>query len=667
MNYKIKDMTNTCRKLNSFVLNFGLLLTVALCFTTCTTKETKIWLDDLDLTKAEQAAGGAVRNKSMWNTPLIIAQDTFEHGVGTHALGIMRLELDGKVSRFHAKVGIDQSAPDHELKKASVEFVVLADNKEIWRSGVMYAKDSARTIDLDISGVKDLRLYSDHAGDGIIGDRVNWVDAYFICNRLAPNMYEREQEAKYILTPAESKAPSINAPYIHGASKGNPVLFTLPISGEQPIKIETSTLPDGLSLDEQKGRIYGIAKSNGRYPVNITAKNQYGKAEKTIEIVIGEGICLTPPMGWNSWNVYGKDIDQDKILEAANAMVSSGLINYGYTYINIDDGWQGERGGKYNAILPNDRFPNMKALVDSIHSLGLKAGIYSSPWVWTYAGFTGGSADKPDGTIIKKEKRHGDYSFTPQDVKQWVEWGFDYLKYDWNPNDIEHTVEMEQALRKPGRDIVYSISNGAPFELASEWAKHTNLWRTTFDIHDSWYSMVAIGFSQNPWQPYAGPGHWNDPDMLIVGHLGWGNIHETRLSPNEQYTHISLWSILAAPMLIGCDMTKLDDFTLGLLKNKEIIEVSQDIAGVQGKRIANDKNKHYEIWARPLYDGSLAVGLFNLSENEQSISVRWSDLGISGEMLIRDIWKQQDIGTYKEFFKAKVPVHGVVFVKISKK
>ena len=627
----------------------------------------RVWLDELDLSKAEQAAGGAVARKSMWNTPLSIAGQTFERGVGNHASGIIRVNLNGGSQRFHALVGLDDSPPEHERIKATAEFIIYADDKEIWRSGVMRAGEKARKVEVDLKKVKELKLCTDHAGDGIVGDRTDWADAWFEVSGVKPVTTSRKAEAEYILTPAVTSKPEINPPYIFGARPGNPVLITIPVSGKRPLKITAANLPSGLTLDTETGRIYGAASKAGKYEVEISAQNQFDKDIKTITISIGETLALTPPMGWSSWNAFGSNITQEKIKNAAVAMAHSGLTQYGYTYINIDDGWQGKRGGKYNAIMPNEKFPDMKALVDSIHNLGLKAGIYSSPWVWTYAGFTGGSADMKDGKILKEEKRLGEYHFDSVDVKQFAEWGFDYLKYDWNPNDVEHTQIMTEALRSSGRDIVYSISNAAPQELAGEWARLTNLWRTTFDIHDSWYSLISIGFTQDSWQPYAGPGHWNDPDMLIVGNLGWNATpRKTHLTPNEQYLHISLWSLLAAPMIVGCDLTALDAFTFNLLANREVIAVDQDIAGIQGHRVSADTKKNIEIWARPLADGSLAVGLFNLAETEQEISVKWSDLNINGNQMVRDLWRQADMGVFESGFSGKVPFHGCVFIKISK-
>ena len=628
--------------------------------------KSKVWLDELDLSPIDQSAGNAVANKSMWNTPLIIAGDTFQRGVGTHASGMIRIKLNDDTKRFHAKVGLDDSPPEHERRKASVEFIVYADGVEIWNSGIMKAGDKAKVIDLELKQKKNLDLFVDHAGDGISGDRANWVDAWFETTGSMPETYHRKPEREYILTPKLSLKPVINAPYIFSARPGNPVLFTIPVSGERPIQVKASNLPAGLVLCTETGKVTGEVSMQGNFSFDVIVENRHGKNTRTLQLIVGEMISPTPPMGWNSWNAFGKGISQEKVEKAAKAMVESGLSDFGYTYINIDDGWQGERGGKYNAIMPNDKFPDMKSLVDQIHGLGLKAGIYSSPWVWTYAGFTGGSADAPDGKILQKERRLGKYGFEEQDVKQFVEWGFDYIKYDWNPNDVEHTAIMSEKLRESGRDIVFSISNAAPYELAEEWSHLTNLWRTTFDIHDSWYSLTAIGFSQDPWQPFAGPGHWNDPDMLIVGNLGWGNrLHKTRLSPNEQYLHISLWSILAAPMMIGCDLTSLDSFTFNLLANKEVLEVNQDPAGIQGKRIKSDKSKQIEIWSRPLADGAIAVGLFNLSDSPRNISVSWEDLGLKGHFLVRDLWRQADLGIYQSNYSTEVPDHGVALLKFS--
>jgi alpha-galactosidase len=309
--------------------------------------------------------------------------------------------------------------------------------------------------------------------------------------------------------------------------------------------------------------------------------------------------------------------------------------------------------------------------------LGLKIGIYSGPGPWTCGGCV------------------GSFDHELQDAQQYAEWGFDYLKYDWcsyNPafeayrgspdwdpsraSNITYTggddltkckvpfTRMHEALAKQPRDIIYSVCQYGMGDVW-EWGAEVggNSWRTTNDITDTWGSMSGIGFGQNGHEKYAGPGHFNDPDMLVVGKVGWGNLHDTRLSPNEQYTHISLWCLLSSPLLIGCDMTQFDEFTLNLLTNDEVLEVNQDPLGRQAARVVQDES--VEVWAKDMEDGSKAVGLFNRGAREDSVIVKWSDLGISGERTVRDLWRQKDLGRFSEQFETPVSRHGVVLVKIA--
>jgi alpha-galactosidase len=373
-------------------------------------------------------------------------------------------------------------------------------------------------------------------------------------------------------------------------------------------------------------------------------------------------------MGWNSWNCWAGSVDADKVLRSARAMVSSGLANHGWSYINIDDTWQGQRGGEFKAIQGNEKFKDLKALCEQVHALGLKIGIYSTPWITSYAGFPGGSSNNENGQWDNKADTgkwvHGRFRFHENDARQWAAWGIDYLKYDWHVLDVPHVEDMATALRFCGRDIVYSLSNSAPFERAADWARLANCWRTTGDITDTWESMNGIGFSQDKWKPFGGPGHWNDPDMLIVGHVGWGpQLHPTKLAPNEQYTHISLWCLLSSPLLLGCDLEKLDDFTLNLLTNDEVLDVNQDPLGKQAGRVAVSGD--LEVWAKDLEDGSKAVGLFNRGFVDDKVTVKWSDLGISGKQVVRDLWRQKEVGEFNDQFDAPVPPHGVMLVRLA--
>jgi len=265
---------------------------------------------------------------------------------------------------------------------------------------------------------------------------------------------------------------------------------------------------------------------------------------------------------------------------------------------------------------------------------------------------------------MKANRVHGTVSFVAADARQWAEWGVDYLKYDWNPNDVPHVTEAHDALRAQSRDMILSLSNSAPFAAAADWARLAQAWRTTGDIRDSWSSLRAIGFSQEKWRAFAGPGHWNDPDMLVVGMVGWGpNLHPTNLTPNEQYTHLSLWSLLSAPLLIGCDIAQMDDFTVSLLSNDEVLAVDQDELGKQAAQVSVDGRK--QIWVKELADGSRAIGLFNLAQQPQEIAVKWSALGLTGPQQVRDLWRQKDLGVKADDFNATVPRHGVVFVRVT--
>jgi alpha-galactosidase len=437
-------------------------------------------------------------------------------------------------------------------------------------------------------------------------------------------------------------------------------------------------LPAGLQVDSKTGQITGSLKEGGQHIVTLRAKNSLGNIERKFRIVVGEDIALTPPMGWNSWNCWGSRVDAEKVLQSARGMVSSGLINHGWTYINIDDAWQGKRGGEFNGIQGNEKFPDMKGLCDEIHKIGLKVGIYSTPWVTSYAEYPGGSAENPEGTwekptIPKKGNVNkkilpwaiGKYSFAKNDAQQWAAWGIDYLKYDWNPNEQPETKEMYDALRASGRDIILSLSNSTPFQNIGDLCKLANCWRTTGDIRDRWDSMWKKGFSQDKWALYQSPSHWNDPDMLVVGYVGWGKPHPTGLTPDEQYTHISIWCLAASPLLLGCDLQKLDEFTLNLLTNDEVLAVNQDTLGKQGLCVSKEgQGDMQQVYAKELEDGSKAVGLFNLGEASAAVTAKWSDLKISGKHSVRDLWRQKDLGQFDGQFQITVAAHGAELVKI---
>jgi alpha-galactosidase len=316
-------------------------------------------------------------------------------------------------------------------------------------------------------------------------------------------------------------------------------------------------------------------------------------------------------------------------------------------------------------INSNKRFPDMKALTDYIHSLGLKAGIYTSPGPFTCAGHVAA------------------YKFEEQDVARYVEWGYDFLKYDWCsyssvgrrdtlPDLQKPYILIGDILKKQKRDIVLNLCQYGMGDVW-KWGKEVggNSWRTAGDLGGSFEgigtALFRDGFdvyNKNDLQLYGGPGGWNDPDYLLVGYLSnWnGKTVPTPLTPNEQYTHVSLWSILAAPLIFSGDITRLDDFTLSLLTNDEIIDVDQDPLGKPGYRVS--KSGDAEVWIRELEDGSIAVGLFNRGESPVKVTAYWSELKIAGKARVRDLWRQKDLGFYKEKFSSNVERHGVVMVRL---
>ncbi len=483
---------------------------------------------------------------------------------------------------------------------------------------------------------------------------------------------------------AQTEPLHINSPTLYGARPGVPFLYHIPVAGDPPLTYVVEGLPPGLSVDAETGIISGKTIAIGSFATRIIVHQGATVAQKPLRIVIGEEIGLTPAMGWNSWNCWAGSVDAAKVLKAAQAMVRSGLSKHGWTYINIDDTWQGSRDPVSHALQANEKFPDIAGLCNEIHRLGLKTGIYSTPWITSYAGYVGGSSDSPAGAWTAEYKntkigrQFGRVSFAQEDARQWAQWGFDYLKYDWRPNDVPHVQEMARALRQSGRDIIFSLSNAAPIELANQWKKFANSWRTTGDIRDLWtesateqnfYGISEIGFSQDPWASYSTPGHFNDPDMLVVGDVGWNAVlHPTRLTQDEQFNHFSLWCLLSAPLLLGCDLDHLDAFTLSLLTNDEVIALDQDALGIPATRVAT--SGAIDVYKKPLDDQTIALGFFNRGDSAAQINFgKFSRIGLNGSYHIRDLWKHTDLPDIADarttVLPIIIPAHGVVLYKLS--
>ena len=650
-----------------------LIATIALLLSVSFAHAEDVWLSaTVNSGDADNEHARPLLDKNAKKQPLRIAGQEYARGLGTQVDSRTALQLRG-ATHFTALAGVDDASDT----AAAIVFEVLSDAQSLWRRELKKG-DAPVALDLDVNGRKTLVLVTVDIGNTYSQALGDWVDAKFTVTGDKPKSFflPAPDEPAVILTPTAPATPRINGARVFGVRPSNPFLFQIPATGERPMKFTVDGLPAGLVLNPATGHITGAIGASGTNTLTLHATNPRGTDAKTLRIVVGETIALTPAMGWNSWNCWGTSVDQEKVLASAHAMVTRGLVEHGWTYINIDDTWQGTRPGPSYALQANGKFPDLKKFCDDLHALGLKAGIYSTPWITSYANYPGGSADTTEGVWTKHEGPRaynrkvkpfalGTYSFAATDAKQWAAWGFDYLKYDWNPNETPETAAMAKALRASGRDIIYSLSNNAPFANAAELSGLANSWRTTGDITDRWGNLRNIWSQQEKWRPFAGPGHWNDPDMLVVGPVDVGsgkNIRPSRLTPNEQYAHISLWCLLSAPLLIGCPLEKADDFTLSLLTNDEVLAIDQDELGKQAAQLVVDGRK--QIYVKDLADGSRAIGLFNLAQAPQEISVTWAQLGLTGPQRVRDLWRQKDLGVEKEKISATVGRHGVALVRI---
>ena len=499
-----------------------------------------------------------------------------------------------------------------------------------------------------------------------------------------------------VRTPQTSGEPHINGPSVIGVTPGNSFLYKIPVSGDNPIQITVTNLPDGVTL--RNGSVLeGKISQPGDYRIKVTASGATASVSRILTIKAGSEIALTPPMGWNSWYNFSESVSDEKIRAVADAFVEQNLIDYGWSYVNIDDCWQGERlkEAPY-ALAGNEKFPDMKALCDYVHSKGLRIGIYHSPWIGTYAGFRGGSSDSETGAdpsyAEPPEKRlqsgqifgrypgvhaHnadrvGKYWLFDEDLKAIADWGFDYIKVDWHPNDIPTAQRMHNGVRQSGRDIVLSFSNKAFLKDVPELSKYANLWRTSGDITDRWDSLSRISRDLPNWFPFTSSGKYNDPDMLQVGNLGKPNTQSetfrpTGLSREEQYFQVSLWVIAAAPLILSCDVSSLDDFTKGLLTNTEVLAVHQSYPVFPPQVRKRSRTTH--IITRETENGT-AVCVLNYSEQKKKVTVPFHEWNIgspgkSGNSqktaTVRDLWRQRNLSPDRmtdDGFTVEIAGHG---------
>lgn len=616
------------------------------------------WLDALDLTTWQQRRQRPRARLSLRGKPITMNGVVYPHGVGTLTINEFLVDVHGEAEKFVAMVGIDD---EMKTGRGTANFEVWADDKLVASSGVMRAGQPPKLLVANLQGAGIVQLITDDGQDTSNDDNADWGGALFLMKSGAtatPSPYVLPPDSPASISMMSKAEPSINGPRITGATPGRPFLFRIPATGEGPLTYSARNLPAGVTLDAKTGIISGSLLRDGSTVVDLTVRGPKGSANRQLTIVGGKDkLALTPLLGWNSWNAWGTGVDAEKVKSSAIAMEKSGLVGHGFQYVNIDDGWEGTRTADGELPANATKFPDMKGLGDFIHSMGLKFGIYSSPGPSTCGG------------------RAGSYQHELQDARTWARWGVDLLKhdycsyenvrpgFDWPTLQAPYIV-MRQALDSLDRDMVYSIGNYGYGE-AWKWAGDLGgeLWRTTGDLTDSWSNLESVGFRQAGREKYAAPGRWNDTDMLVVGNIGLGPaLHPTKLTQNEQVLHLTLWAMQAAPLLIGADMSQLDAFTIALLTNDEVLDVDQDMLGKAGGRVW--KSEKLEVWSRPLADGTTAVALFNRGMKPTEVTAKWSDIGVSGSQPVRDLWMRKELGVFSGSYRAMVPRHGAVMLRI---
>jgi alpha-galactosidase len=483
----------------------------------------------------------------------------------------------------------------------------------------------------------------------------------------------RIEMAPYV--PYDQGPAHLHIPTVYGASPNKPMLWAIPATGVRPLRYAVDPLPAGLMLDPAQGFITGVPQA-GAYNLKISVTNDLGTDEKPLRLIVKpDGAGLTPMMGWCSWNAYGKTVSQDKIERTADLLLSSGLSSYGYQFVNTDSAWQGEYGGPHDAFTSNEKFPDMKAMTDHIHSLGLKAGIYSTPMqkAWGGGELAGCTRGRMDNRWPNVYYGIGEDHREQACVDQWTEWGFDYLKYDWSPCDPHNAELMKDCLRRSNRDFQFCVTVRAGIEHADYWKKNCSHWRDNIDSSDTWDNVLDSKFKSDFWAEHISPGHFFDMDMMengwICNHMT-GEQRACRLTENEQIVAYTMRAIFPSPIQISCDLGKLSDFDKALLCNEEVISVNQDAWAIGAVCVYEEHQRnadrmetvHKRIYARPLEDGSVAVAMFNLSSQEETLS-----LPLDSTQVVRDLWAKRDLGEFSGAISLNVPPHAVRLLKFNSK
>jgi len=665
-----------------------------------------VWLASLDLAKATQGFGKPQPDKSVDGHPLTLGGKTYAHGFGTHSRGILAVALDGGAKRFTATVGVDDEVG---ADKGSAEFQVLGDGRKIlWASGLMRQGQPPKAVDVDLTGQRQILLRVTDGGDGYDFDHADWADAQFEVTGARPHTVTLTAREPVIAMNAAPAAPEIHGPTAVGIRSSTPLLWTIPVTGKWPMTFSAVNLPIGLSLSPL-GTITGTLAKPGDYAVRVTARNGAGRAERVVHFVAGPTLAQTPPMGWNSYDAYGSNVNEAQTLANARYLRRN-MQPYGWQYVVVDYRWydpasatapdNGEPGevltmDDYGRLLPPaNRFPSaangqgFQGLADQVHAMGLRFGIHimrgiprsavkanlpieGSVYKAADAARTGDTCPWcPDMVGVRGDTPAGQ-AYYDSLFRLYAAWGVDFVKMD-DTSSPYHTDEIEavhRAIDKCGRSIVYSLSPGeTPVTQGAHVAAHASMWRESGDFWDGWDALDHEFTLGAQWRPFAAPGHWPDGDMLPLGHLSLGGRpvgrdRQTRFTHNEQMTLLSLWSLLPSPLMVGANLPDNDPWTLALLTNPDVLAVNQDSLGAAGEPVSQADG--LEVWAKKMADGSLAVGLFNRGEIEDIATADWSKLGITGGYAVRDLWLRKNLGRFKDKYAASVPSHGVVLLRLT--
>lgn len=637
-----------------------------------------IWMENLEIENISQTYGTPHAGLSVSERPLSVQKVVYPHGIGTHARASAVIDLKGNVTRFATLFGVDDAVGT----AGTIELRLTVDGVVKYESGVQRGGEAPKVVDIDLRGARRMMLeVLNVENEG--NDHADLLGAAFT---LTPKALKDPNQHPVILSPRAAAlplwypapdVPEINGPRVVGVSPGKPFLFRVPATGKAPLQFEATDLPTGLVLDAQTGIITGRVAQSGTYKATIRVKNSAGNDSEPLSIEVGEGkMLLTPVLGWNASTIFGELVTAKLVAEQADYMISSGLAARGWNTIVVDDTWQSRREPD-GTLGSNRRFGSIKSLAAYVHSKGLKFGLLSAATPLTPSGYAGS-----DG-------------FEERDATLYASWGVDLVKYDWGAESgrksgtsreqvVAAYKRMRDALDKTDRDIALHVVNygfgGGGAEIGTQ--SGAQIWTTSDSLIDSWASLERATFQQPNNFGFAKQGQWNDFGQLKIGRFTPRNPRFSFLTPNQQKLQVTAWVLGQSAMFLSADMSQLDPnsfyrLATPLLMNPEVLAIHQDAGGKQAQRVlepqaeldADGKPKprpepNVRVWKRELADGRIAVALLNRRQDAQRGELNWTNLGISGQKTVRDVWNRQNVGQISDKYAVELPGHSAALYVI---